>query len=220
MRADIKPVIARAQEFVGVYELNNDPADLTVEIDGRPAVIENGLIKIDAGQRRLVATAKGFEPMERYLNAKSGDNGVLGIKLEAAQPAPAGSEALVSETEPADNNEEPLVTDTSNTKVVPWILVGTGAAMAVVGGVFIGLFVKDVNTVKNAVGLWPELKAAQERVPIYSGLGFALLGVGAATATVGAFMRLTNDKKGNESAARGVLELRAGLRGLSVAGQF
>lgn len=227
MRADIKPVIARAREFVGFYEINNDPSDLTIQIDGRPAVIEDGMVKMDAGGRHLVASARGFETLERYLNVKTGDNGVLGIKLEPAQSssaapgAPAASDgAPVAEVIPPTTEFiQPLETDSSNSNVVPWVLVGTGAAIAVAGGVFIGLCIKEVNTV-NRGGWLAEVESARKRVLVYSGLGFALVGVGVATAAFGTVLLLTNDEPANESAAGAAFELRAGFGGLSVAGQF
>jgi tetratricopeptide (TPR) repeat protein len=76
MRADIKPVIARAREFVGFYELSNDPVNVTIEIDGRPALIDKDTVKVDVGERHLVAKAKGYETLEKTLHVISGDNGV------------------------------------------------------------------------------------------------------------------------------------------------
>ncbi len=64
----------------------------------------------------------------------------------------------------------------------PWILLGTGAAAAVAGGVFLGLAASAISAIENAElnTPWPEVSDGVDTAPIYSGLGFALAGVGIA----------------------------------------
>jgi hypothetical protein len=217
MRADVKPVIARAREFVGFFELSNELANVTIEIDGHPAVIDKGTVKVDVGERHLVAKADGYETLEKTLHVISGDNGVLGIELE---PSRATKSATRTGTKSADDDgAKTAVSETSNSTAVPWVIIGAGSAAAVAGGVFIGLYVKDRNVVNNS-GYLPNIKTARDRLPLYSSLGFALAGVGVAAVVFGTVMMLSNDKPINENANSAVFEFRAGLDRLSVAGHF
>jgi hypothetical protein len=173
-------------------------------------------VKVDVGERHLVAKAKGYETLEKTLHVISGDNGVLGIKLEPSRPTKLAARA---ENDPSDVGGKPAGSEKSNSTVVPWVIVGTGGAAAIAGGVFIGLFVKDLNVV-NSVGSYADIEAARDRLPLYSSLGFALAGMGVAAMVFGTVMLLSNDKHSNENANGTVVELRAGLDRLSVTGRF
>jgi hypothetical protein len=218
MQAEIKPVLARAKECVGYYRLDKDPVNLTIEIDGRPALIENGKLTVDPGERRLVAKADGFEPFNRSLTVKGGDNGILGIKLEPVSSPSGQTEpvALVKPQKPARIPSE----GSSPSKVLPWVLIGAGVAMAAGGGVLIGLTFKDISKVKNADGTLSELEDAQRRVPIFSGAGFALAAVGVVSAATGVILLATSDSASEETEAKRPIELGVGWASLSLKGGF
>jgi hypothetical protein len=233
MRNEIKPVLARALERVGSYALNNEPAHITLEIDGRPAYIQDGKLKVDPGERKLVATAEGFEPLSRSLNVRGGDNGVLGITLEPVVVSSAPFSPPVAAVEPK-KVKDTSPTDSSRSVVLPWALIGGGGATAAAGGVLIGLMARDFYAVKNMEGLYaPEQKAdreaAKKRVPLFSGVGFALAGVGVVSAAVGIALLVSHDARGEKTASftetkkptasRG-LEVQFGLTSLSVRGGF
>ncbi len=62
---------------------------------------------------------------------------------------------------------------------LPWILVGTGAAAVVTGGIFVGLSLSDKSTVESGTR-WSDIHGAYDRVPTFSTVGFIALAVGGA----------------------------------------
>lgn len=223
MRANLQPILERAKEYLGSFDLNNDPAELTVEIDGHPAIIEGGKLMLDAGERRLVAKAEGYEPMERNLFVRAGHNGVLGVKLEPVQQTAALVGPKVRHVKPIEEEEdekEVPATNSSEANYVPWVLIGTGAAMTVAGGILLGLSLNDRSSVQNADKYTQEIEDAKKRVPVYSGVGIPLLSVGVAVAVVGTVLLISGSESTHETAQRRGLQLRAGLGSVSVTGEF
>jgi hypothetical protein len=223
MRADTLPILERAKEYLGSYDLNNDPAELTIEIDGHPATIQDGKLMLDAGDRRLIAKAQGYEPMERSLFVRAGNNGILGIKLEPVQQIASVTEQQVRHVKPIEKEEDETdvpAASSSSSNVVPWVLIGTGAAMAIGGGILFGLSLNDRSNVENANRFTPEIKDAKKRVPVLSGVGIPLFSVGVAVAVVGTVLLVSGSGSTNETAAQSGLQLRAGLGSVSVTGGF
>lgn len=236
MRDEIKPVLTRALEYVGYYSLNHNPSDIAIEIDGRPAYIQDGKLKVDPGERQLMATAEGFEPLKRTLNVRGGDNGLLGIQLEpvaspaAAAPVPPPPVAAV---EP-QTVEDASPAQSSGGTILPWVLIGAGGVAAAAGGVLIGLMVRDYHAVKGMKGSYTpdqmaDKVAAKDRVPLFSGAGFGLAGVGVLSAAVGVVMLVSHEVSGEtavgvtdaaEPAASSRLQVRFGLASISVKGDF
>lgn len=100
--------------------------------------------------------------------------------------------------------------------VGPWIMIGTGSAVAVTGAVFLGLGQRDQNDVSNAPGgsSFTEFEEAVDRGPRRTKTGIALLSVGAAGVLGGVIWQLTG---GREEA---IPEVSVGPTGVSVRGNF
>jgi hypothetical protein len=135
--------------------------------------------------------------------------------------------AAVNTEKPKDSSSA----GSSKIAVVPWVLIGAGAAMTVAGAVLIGLMVKDIALVKNMEGYYtPEQyatgEAAKDRVWIFSRVGIPLAGVGVASAAVGIFLLVSHNARGEQPATPGetvgsrALQLRVGLSSVSLSGSF
>ncbi len=70
--------------------------------------------------------------------------------------------------------------------IAPWVLMGSGVAVAIAGGVFQGLAVSDFSALNSTPGL-TDARAQQHRLDgsTRQALGLTLLGVGGAVAIVG-----------------------------------
>jgi hypothetical protein len=115
-----------------------------------------------------------------------------------ADPAPAQDVAVPPppyRVGPAERGEPPIV---------PWVLVGIGAVVAAVGAVLLGVGLADVSTVESApFGTeWATLDDAHGRAPVLTGVGGALLGVGAAAAIAGLTWGIVASSDGERSQAR------------------
>jgi tetratricopeptide (TPR) repeat protein len=84
MRSEVEDLIARAETFVVSYRLELDPADTKVEVDGKVASVEDGLILLDPGEHELVASADGRESITRRLRAEPGSKGELKLVLASS----------------------------------------------------------------------------------------------------------------------------------------
>jgi tetratricopeptide (TPR) repeat protein len=71
--------------------------------------------------------------------------------------------------------------------ILPWIAIGAGAAVAVVGGVLLGVGLGDKGSVEGAPmdADWADYEGAYGRAPVLTTLGFVMLGVGVAGAALG-----------------------------------
>lgn len=101
---------------------------------------------------------------------------------------------------------------------VPWIVVGAGAAVAIAGGVLLGLGLSDRATVEGAQdgAVWSEGAAdAYARGPAILTSGVVLLPVGVVVAALGVVWALVAPSGGGEQAT-----LRIGPGGLELTGRF
>jgi tetratricopeptide (TPR) repeat protein len=113
---------------------------------------------------------------------------------------------------PAAPDDAPTAADPTG-----WVLVGVGGAVAVGGGLLLGVALSDIAAVESASGVpYSSVRDANERAPILSGVGWAALGVGVAALGVGLALTLTSGGAADTRAAR----LRLGPGSLTVEGSF
>jgi tetratricopeptide (TPR) repeat protein len=101
---------------------------------------------------------------------------------------------------------------------LPWIVIGASAAVAVAGGVLLGVGLADVSTVENAAppSTWADVEGAYDRAPVLTGIGIAALGVGLAGAAVGVVLAVAGG--GDEQSP--TAGLRVGPASLRLEGSF
>src|SRR6185436_18586535 len=102
----------------------------------------------------------------------------------------------------------PPAADSSGPGAMPWVLVGVGGAMMAGGGVLLLLALNDIHDVEHPDGMdWSEVSDANAAAPIKSGIGFALLGVGAAGVAAGLIWALGSPNDEHARAGRTQLAL-------------
>jgi tetratricopeptide (TPR) repeat protein len=134
------------------------------------------------------------------------------------------TEATVTADEPSTSPREPQMTApptssaSSGPGPAPWALIGVGGAVLVAGAVLTGVGLSDVSTVENAAdgSHYAALRDAYDQAPIFTGVGFAALGLGAALAVAGVVWVVVTPSAGSGERAT----LRIGTDGLSLRGTF
>lgn len=189
---------ALEQEVFGQAVVACAPSGATVEIQGLtdgPAVCPWQTTRVRPGRYAVEVRALGHLPREAELVVEAGATATLNVELE---PDAAATPLAVAEPVPA-----------AEVRPLPWILMGSGAVVAGVGGVFHALASEastDVETLPPGAEQ-DDAFSAFERDRI---LAYSLYGVGAATAITGLVLQLVG---GGDA---GPVALQTGLDGFTV----
>ena len=110
----------------------------------------------------------------------------------------------------------------AGTDDTPWIVAGVGGGVLVLGITLTALGLADVAAVENATlgDEWANLRGANDRAPILTGLGIPLLAAGAAVAVTGLVWGLVSLQPSTPSRSLSSLQLRLGPTGISLSGSF
>lgn len=169
-----------------------------VRIDG-VAVTPPRTIGLEAGDRPVKASATGYETLEQTVGVLAGQERVVQLTLTEAKPEPP-----VVVTPPVI---EPVATVTPPTVIVeppaegppilPWTLVGAGGALAITGGVLVGLAAGAADDAATyalpAAGVTSDerrqsYESAQSDASTFQTAGWVLMGAGVASAVTGAVL--------------------------------
>jgi hypothetical protein len=164
-----------------------EPASAQLQIDNKPAQLgSDGIALLEPGPHEILAQAEGFEPQTRSVNVENGKElrvllhlQPLGSRVEVAaaqalKPIGPPSEVVAA----AQVSPKP-----AHPTLVQWLLLGGSGAVAITGGVLLGLALSDKSTVEHANGkTLAEIESAHDRVPVLSSVGAVMLGVGLAGA--------------------------------------
>jgi hypothetical protein len=106
--------------------------------------------------------------------------------------------------------------------VAPWIVLGAGGAVLVVGAVLMGVAAGDASRVTSPMPgtPWSSLEGTASGAQTMWGVGIALLGVGAAAAVGGLVWALLDDGGGGDDGSRASARLRVGPGSIFVEGEF
>jgi hypothetical protein len=182
-RVEVRTAIDKARRYVGTLRLELEPPDATLLVDGRPTTA-SGELELDAGDYALTASAPGYKSGEQRVSVGGGQQLTARIvltPLESLEPGPTRGTQRDASTEPGGHDEA------AGAGPWPWVVTGISGAVMIGGGVLLALAMGDVSTVEDAKKGTPfsELEPAYDGAPIKSGVGFAMLGVGAAGVAVG-----------------------------------
>jgi hypothetical protein len=190
----VEGLLAQALLFVGSYTLVA-PENVVVTIDDRPLSLEpDGTVLLGLGAHRARARAEDGRTVESAFDVLGGDTGPLPIDFNALTP-------VVPEAPPVETHEEPVLIVTTpdaptsaGSDVGPLVLLVSGGALAVAGGVCLGLGVADADAVSAAARgtEWSDVGAVYDRAPVLQGVGAAALGVGVVMAGIGGVLLATS----------------------------
>lgn len=192
------------------------------ELSGRPQLLYN----IGQCRDRLRQDAEAAAAFEAFLAAvpDSPQRTEVTARLEIlhASLQRAETTATVIETTDATTVEATSETTTevppapAAADPAPWIVLGVGGAVAIVGAILVGVGYADIATVDGASNVrFETVRGAYEDAPVLTGVGWAALGVGVALAGVGLVWGLTSGGSSGEHA-----RLQLGPSGLSLTGSF
>jgi hypothetical protein len=217
MRGEISQLLQQARTFITRLRVDLEPATAELRIDTRP-VTKNaqGVVLLDPGAHELAAEAPGHDTATRSVRTDGGEELTLTITLhESAAKAASEAPATVATTQPA------AAKHASGSSVGPWILIGSGAALTIAGGVMLGLMVKNKNYVESAP---PEstysgdYQSADQSVYPLSVAGFVSAGVGLAAVIAGVVWKVSENGGSHESAAAASFDVSPG--GVRVRARF
>jgi tetratricopeptide (TPR) repeat protein len=189
-------------------------------------------IPVDPGTHEIHAEAPGHEPWTTtVVVSTAGQTVTVEVPALAASPAPPPGPPVHDGQETAGATLEAVSLETAPARprahVVDWVLVGSGVAVGVAGGVLWDLGASHARTASNAdTGTEPQYQAAHKdynsaRTLYYLGIGG--VAVGAATATAGAIL-IVGARGASRKPAMGTIQASPwvvpGSGGLQVKGSF
>lgn len=179
-RAEVQGLLARAKGFVARVLVSLEPASARLLVDGIPAT-GGGELALEVGDHILEARANGYVAEKRQLKVAGGESLSVSFALQLLRPSQAALPA-------SDGDRGPAVMQRSDGPgAMPWVVIAVSGAVAVTGGVLLGVAQGDVGSVENASDgtRWSEVSDAHDRAPTLSTAGGIMLGVGVAGAAAG-----------------------------------
>ena len=135
MRADVERILAQARGYVGRYRLMTQPAGASIRVDGHEALLENGVLSLEVGDRVLEVDAVGYRTWRQELSVRGGTEQVLNIRLIAETPdATAEAGPRAERHDDGQHAAQPL-----RKKWWFWTTLGVVVVGAVVTGVLLSM---------------------------------------------------------------------------------
>jgi tetratricopeptide (TPR) repeat protein len=188
------------------------------ELSGRPALLYN----LGAAYERMGARERGIDAFERYLEASPNaenrtevEERLHNLRAGLDPPDAAAEDGNARESGNAESGSNAVDVD-AGPGAAPWIVMGTGALAAGLGGVLMGLASAAKGRVESApMGTyWDTVEGEAADASTFSIVGAILLGVGGAALVSGLVWLLVGDR---DDAHRVVAILPGGV---SVWGRF
>lgn len=146
-------LIAKANQHIGRFRLHLDPAEASVMVDGRPALLlDQTELLSEAGIREIEARAPGYQTAHNTLSVDGGDRTTIVLSLvpESSQSTVARDGAILPAS-PAASQEEPAPADAKRSlqPTLGYVSLVTGIASLVGFGVTSGLAIADRSTLHD-----------------------------------------------------------------------
>lgn len=194
-------VISRARAFIGRVRVTLDPPDAKLLVDAWAVDPSGNVVEMNPGTHELTARAPGRQSATRLVRVEPGaelDVDITLVPLEVVSSSAA----------------DPAEQQNGARSIAPWIVVGVSGAVAIAGGILLGVALNDVATVEDAEQLapWSEVESKYDRSPKLSAAGIAMLSVGLAGVAAGITWHILSNGEREEVALRvgpGAVQLRA-----------
>lgn len=196
------------------------------------------LYNIGQSELRAGHDARALEAFEAFLRQASSDDPnrseveerarvlrSMGVRSADAEGEPVAETTSSPAPTPEPRETAAPIATTAPTPaadggpgIAPWILVGTGAAAVVVGGVLMGVGVSESSRVTGATdgSRWADLEGAASNANVLWGAGIGVAAVGLAAVGVGIAWAVAGGSSESGTTAR----LRVGPMGVAVEGAF
>ena len=214
MTQDVHTFLARSRDFVSQVKLEVQPSSAEIRIDGGPAprVAADGTFLLDPGPHELVIAAAGFEQQSRTLFAEGGKQSSLSLVLNPLRANDETRATPNSSTPPAPVRVDPAP---PASRLGPWLAIGISGAVAVAGGVMLGVATVDKHRVENPdpSPTWSDYEDSYDTASALFPVGAVMLGVGVAGVAAGLIWNFSITPESSDSAV--ALRLAPGYLGVS-----
>lgn len=177
LRTQAEELLERARGFVGYVAMNVTPGASRVIVDGVGVEVAPGkALVLQVGDHTLEFQAKGYSTERRTVSLRGGEVQTLQITLQ--QP--------LLRTAPQDTKKH------DKSQIAIWSLIGGGAAVAIAGGALAGVGMKKKSNVEDAPqgDSWASHESDKKTANLFTGVGFATMGVGLASIGAGVTWKL------------------------------
>jgi tetratricopeptide (TPR) repeat protein len=181
LRDEAVHFLAESQMFVTKVTLSLVPEDAKLKIDNRPIQLPaDRTLTLDPGTHTFSAEAEGYETGSQNVVTRGGESVNVTLQLRTTSSALANSAPFVTEQQPRAAAEP-------KPQLGPWIVIGASGAVAIAGGVFLGVAAANKSSAEDpgANASYQDVQDAAARGRTFFPLGFALVGVGAAGVAAG-----------------------------------
>jgi hypothetical protein len=231
MHAEVTQLLGQARAFISRVKLSVQPATAEVRVDTHPVRRDaDGSILLDPGTHELLIEAAEYESTTRGIRADGNEMLSFSVSLRPLHATPEPVRQVATESaeaeapvlpEPARTAAPAPTAREASSSAGPWLMIGASAAVAVTGGVLLGVALSDKSKVEHPYTnvedgpYYADYVQADRRVFPLSVAGIAALSVGATGLAMGLIWKL-NAGVEDESAPR--IEATAG--GVRVRGRF
>ncbi|MET0387146.1 MAG: tetratricopeptide repeat protein [Polyangiales bacterium] len=229
-RAHVTDLITRANQHIGRFRMRLMPADVTLIVDGRPAlVLGHSELLLEAGHHEIEARAPAYHTAYSTLNVDGGDRTTLIFGLTPDELSATPASTVNSRAPGADQDiGRPRVLTTSDTsssgsalRTVGFVTLGVGVAGLIGFGVSGGLALSEENRLAERCPNTSCTIAYQKDVDRYDTLrtvSTATLIGGGAFALLGITLLLLPSHPSSERAAN--IQPMIGIGSVGVRGQL
>jgi hypothetical protein len=214
-RAQVRTLLEQARAFIGRYLVPAAPAGSRVYVDDARVELDAGWpetaapIVLGVGEHTVeIRSASGAVASARIMVRGRTDE-PLDIDLTPLTPAPVH----------ASHGEAPVAPPPS-VDPAPFVVLGVGLGVAVVGALLYGLGWVDIGAVQSGGRDWVQLMDAYNRAPILTGVGAGFLGAGLGAAAIGAIWAIAAGSSGAPTDTHRTLEIVVGPTSLGLRGAF
>lgn len=230
MRTEIEQRVRQAEQLVTYVEITVEPTSARLELDHveqsfghveqSPDHIAQSLegdgvvLLLDPGVHELSASAEGYATERRIIGAEGGR---MHVDLRLRKALAAQSEIAAQPLAAPPARAAKHAADETGGSTASSIVIASGVAALVAGGVLVGMAASDKYAVEHAAPgtPWSELEPRYDRGLTFFPVGFALMGVGFAGAVVGLTWKLWPDQERDPRA-----QLRVSPTDVALSGQF
>lgn len=225
-RTQVTELRDRAAALVGRYEVPAAPAGARFYLDGVHVEIAEGWpaspghVLLGVGEHQVAIRMEDGRSTSARVVVRAHTDSVLDIAALAPEPTESTpTQNTTPPPPPPSYAAVPPAPASTGSDPTPWIVMGVGLGVAVVGAVLLGVGAADISTVQSAIPgtPWSTLSGAYGRAPIETGVGAAVLALGAAAALGGLIWGIA--ASGGPQRER-LTVVRLGFGTLSIEGSF
>lgn len=158
-RDEVQKLIDQCKAFTGRFHLSVEPANATVEVDGKPAELtEDNALLLEIGEHKIVARAPDYQELEKALTVQGNEDQNLSLMLEPVVTAPP-TPAPAPVAQPVVQNPPPPVQKPASAPPPPkkaskgpawaWATLAIGALTGLAAGGFRVISDKEFDSLKK-----------------------------------------------------------------------